>query len=153
MRSLKRYTVLKVSKKVATRALMLGRGFSTAACVAAQHRQCLALVLAPCPHPLTHDSSQFRLTIDSRTNRLPILPDECTCIVVELDRHAILSLYPLPCPYYYCLPNVSSPHFVSCCRNGVAGTTVAYGTGLLYDDYDTITLGRVSRGKVFVWDR
>ena len=90
-------------------------------------------------------SLQSMPTIDSRANWLPVLPNQCTCVVTELNHHAILSLYLLLCADYDCVPDISSLHLVRCRAKRVAGTAVAPGAGLLDNDYDTITLGACVR--------
>ena len=90
------------------------------------------------------------VTIDSRANWLTVLPNQCTCIVIKLDHHSILSLDLLVCPYNDCLSDVPSPHFISSCRKCVARATFAHAAGLLYDDYDAITLGASVAGNVVV---
>ena len=115
------------------------------ACVAARHQQYLAVVLAPLHRNLMISSLQSMPTIDSCANWLPVLPNQCTCVVTELNHHAIFSLYLLLCADYDCVPNVSSLHLVRCRAKRVAGTAVAPGAGILDDDYDTITLGACVR--------
>lgn len=133
--------VLKQYRELVIHALMLKIKSSTVACFVVQHQQRLAIISAYPKQPQSHST---KLTINSRANRLPILPDQCTSIVIESNHHSILPLHLLGCPYYDCVPDVSSSHFVSCSSRCIARSAVAHRARLLYDDYNTITFMRVS---------
>ena len=123
---------------MAIHALTKGTKVSTAACSVIQHQQHLAIRLVQ-----TFDLDTFpsRLTIYSGAKWLPILPNQCTCIVIEFHDHSIFSLIFLGRPNYDGVSDVSSSHSVCCSGRCTAGAAVAHGARLLYDDYDAITLG------------
>ena len=80
-------------------------------------------------------------TVYSGSDGLSILADQRTCIVIEPDHHAILSLQLFGGPNHYRMLDISSLHSVpSRRRRGTTWRVVTEGPGLLDDNDDSIPL-------------
>ncbi len=80
------------------------------------------------------------LTVDSRTQWLPILPYQSASIIVESDHHSILSLHLLLRSDNDSMSYIAALDFIlSCCSSG-ASQCFPEAACFLDDDYDLVTL-------------
>lgn len=64
----------------------------------------------------SHEGVYGSLTIYPCAQRLPVLPNQSTSVVVESDNHPILSLNLLGRSYHYSMPYIPSSDFICRCR-------------------------------------
>lgn len=82
--------------------------FSTTACPSAPSPQHLIASISKFADLALRPELKPSLTIYPRANRLPILPNQRTCIVVKPDDHPIRSLQLLPSPHHHRMSYVSA---------------------------------------------
>jgi len=74
------------------------------------------MLVHPQPYSTSHEGVYGSLTIYPCAQRLPVLPNQSTSVVVESDNHPILSLNLLGRSYHYSMPYIPSPDFICRCR-------------------------------------